>query len=93
LGFRTLASMPHQTSTCPRLVHMLLLPAQNGNAMGENLKCVILVQMFREAKRPPWWPLEKWSKDQLDRAPSALVKVYTVAQKQWLAMQKAHALP
>ena len=41
---------------------------------------------------PPWWPLEKWGKGQLDRAQDALVKVYTAEQKQWLAMQKAHAL-
>lgn len=56
------------------------------------LKCFILLQMFKEARRPAWWPLEKWSKDQLDRALHALVKVYTAAQTQWLAMQKAHAL-
>jgi hypothetical protein len=50
------------------------------------------MQMFEEAKKPPWWPLERWDRPQLDRAQDALNKIYTAAQKQWLAMQKAHDL-
>lgn len=45
--------------------------------------------MFKEAQKPPWWPLEKWSKDQLDRALSKLREIYEAARERWKIMQKA----
>ena len=56
------------------------------------MKCPTLgvaLQMFRDAQRPDWWPLEKWNKAQMDRKLLELQKVYKVAQKRWQAMHKA----
>ena len=56
------------------------------------LECLSLrgaLQMFRDAQRPAWWPLQKWNKAQMDRKMLDLQKVYGVAQKRWQVMHKA----
>ena len=49
----------------------------------------VALQMFRDAQRPDWWPLEKWNKAQVDRKLLDLQKVYNVARQRWQAMHKA----
>ena len=54
------------------------------------LESTLVPQMFKDAQRPPWWPLElKWNKSQLDRATDKLVQIYGAAQERWQIMQKA----
>ena len=55
----------------------------------EGLTLGVALQMFRDAQRPGWWPLEKWNKAQMDRKLLDLQKIYKVAQKRWQVMRKA----
>jgi len=48
-----------------------------------------VMQMFRDAAKPAWWPLERWDKGQIDRALSVQRRIYEAAQKQWQIMQRA----
>ena len=49
----------------------------------------IELQMFRDAQRPEWWPLERWHKSQLDRTLPVLHQIYEPLRKRWQAMQRA----
>ena len=39
-------------------------------------------QMFRDGEPPPWWPLAKWNKAQLERTRPTLEKVYAAVEAQ-----------